>query len=653
MTRPRNGPSPASRSTRQSLSLGSSTSARPLSTHNNVQHSPRASISSSSETRTVPAAEVQFFGSTAFPAIINDDQDIVNRYAGQSRDQSILQFCNANYSQKQISEKQILEGVAVLNLLIKFPAFADCIHRYLELSYTCMVPGPFIKACVLSIQETIFGLRGKRLRQLAVDVSVNTSKPLNLFTPVPAKDYHTLFTGPNLRWEIIGFVLAMLGVSLKYDVNKQNEPSKPLPTQKLDFIHHIAEAVEYCTSICYSYSCVSHQALWLLYGDACLKNLVHGDLSFQFWRCMGDLSSMFFALGLHQANVEPEETHPFYQLEMRRRYAAQIYSMDKTISTILGRPPRISGSHCANIMPADIDDGVLLLEGDELYTSLRNVDTNGWNMDRQFRGATWRRMKLIVSQFREEVLGVCLNTHFTNDSENLVHDILTRHEFVWDQIPQELKYDELTESQHIPPPQRYVVMTTYMDQKYNCFLLHRKLVNETQWTREPLYQTSRSLLNTVLQVVSLSDQGFNMQRDISWSILYYGLPGASILAVDLLKELYRTSTTSHSQIDVIPRAEVIQNLAVFISNLQRSINRREVNQKPCKWAHAILSGILGEIIDPKSREPITRETVENQIAAGIPFSPTSGLDSDSLNLDDIFGQIGSGYLTLDASAIML
>ena len=214
-------------------------------------------------------------------------------------------------------------------------------------------------------------------------------------------------------------------------------------------------------------------------------------------------------------------------------------------------------------------------------------------------------------------------------------------------------------------------MTTYMDQKYNCFLLHRKLVNETQWTRETLYQTSRSLLNTVLQVVSLSDQGFNMQRDISWSvsaypltylfglmlrspkILYYGLPGASILAVDLLKELYRTSNTSHPQIDVIPRAEVIQNLAVFISNLQRSINRREVNQKLCKWAHAILSGILGEIIDPKSREPITRETVENQIAAGIPFSPTSGLDSDSLNLDDIFGPIGSGYLTLDASAIML
>lgn len=70
-------------------------------------------------------------------------------------------------------------------------------------------------------------------------------------------------------------------------------------------------------------------------------------------------------------------------------------------------------------MPADIDDGVLLLEGDELHSSLHNVDANGWNLERQFRGATWRRMKLLVSQFREEVLGVCLRTHFTNDSEIL------------------------------------------------------------------------------------------------------------------------------------------------------------------------------------------------------------------------------------------
>lgn len=102
---------------------------------------------------------------------------------------------------------------------------------------------------------------------------------------------------------------------------------------------------------------------------------------------------------------------------MRTRYAAQVFSMDKTVSTILGRPPRISGRYCACILPADIDDDVLFLEGEELEGTLSNVDANGWNTDGQFRGSTWRRMKLIVSQFREEVLEVCLGT-FQDDLTN-------------------------------------------------------------------------------------------------------------------------------------------------------------------------------------------------------------------------------------------
>ncbi|GKZ17202.1 hypothetical protein AbraIFM66951_009066 [Aspergillus brasiliensis] len=613
----------------------------------------RQSTSSSSTTRTVPSAETQFFGSTAFPAIITDDQNVVGRYLGQLSAQGIPSNEERLRHQDKYTDKQISEGTRVLNLLFEFPGFADSIHKYLELSYTCMVPHPFIRACVDSIQVTMQKSRGTRLRQLVVTLFANTAMPLDAFATVPAKDYHTLFTGPNIRWEIIGFVLAILGVSLKYDVNKRSKPSSTSPSgQKPDFIHRLAEGVDYCAAICNSYSCVSPQALWLLYGNACLKNLVYGDMSFQLWRCMGDVSSMFFALGLHQDDSGLEATYPFYQVELRRRYASQIYSMDKTISTFLGRPPRISGSYCANTMPADIDDEVLLLDGDELDEALRNVDANGWNMDRQFRGATWRRIKLIISQFREEILGLCLGTRFSIGSEALARDILARQEAVWDRIPHELKYDEITGSQHIPPPQRYVVMTTYMDQKYTCFLLHRKLLNETAWTREPLYRISRSLLNTVLQVVSLSDQVSNMQRDISWPMLYYGLPGASILAVDLLKHIHPSFNAPNPHINVIPRAEVIQNLAVFVSNLQRSINRREVNCESCRRAHGILSRILDEIIDPTHGEPAISETVVQQMPNSTPFSLASGIDND-LNVDNFFSQIGNWDLALDTSAIVL
>ena len=135
-------------------------------------------------------------------------------------------------------------------------------------------------------------------------------------------------------------------------------------------------------------------------------------------------------------------------------------------------------------------------------------------------------------------------------------------------------------------------------------------------------------------------------------MLYYGLPGASILAVDLLKHLHPSFNTSNPEIKVIPRAEVIQNLAVFVSNLQRSINRREVNGESCRRAHGILSRILDEIIDPTNGQLAVLDMEVQQMPNSTPFPFTSGIDSD-LNIDNFFSQIGNWDLALDTSAIVL
>ncbi|EAW06995.1 uncharacterized protein ACLA_086980 [Aspergillus clavatus NRRL 1] len=174
---------------------------------------------------------------------------------------------------------------------------------------------------------------------------------------------------------------------------------------------------------------------------------------------------------------------------------------------------------------------------------------------------------------------------------------------------------------------------TYMDQKVQL-LIASKAYGCNAVAAGTFIQDLKVPVEYNLRVVLLSDQVFNMQRGISWSMLYHRLPGASVLAVDLLENMYRASNTIDSQIDVIPRAEVIQNLAIFISNLQKIINRREVNQEACKWAHEILSGILGEVIDPQSREAISTDTVQSRIAASIPFSDTFGLDNDLVTFDD-------------------
>ncbi|KAJ6782120.1 hypothetical protein PWT90_06661 [Aphanocladium album] len=612
--------------------------------------------SSSATPDIVHATGTEFFGATAFCAIIDENRDIVNQDIGSYRNQ---QMYGGSWNANQVSETRIHAAIEALLLLTNFPATAECIYQYLDLSFTSMVPPHLIKACVASLEEIIIEpsraqsdeARDVHLRQIVLKLFENTSQPLEFFTSIPAEEYHTLFTGPNIRWEVVGFVLCVLGVALKYDINKRHMSSTRFRnTNNSHLVHQIADAVEFCISVCHRYNCVNHQALWLLHGGACLQSLIHGDMSFHYWRGIGDLSSMFFALGLHQDSARMVGSCPFYQLELRRRYAAQIFSMDKTISTLLGRPPRIPGAHCASTLPADIDNEVLLLEGEELDMALKNIDTNGWNIDRKYRGSTWRRLKLIVSRFREEVLGVCLRPQTDSESDALTRDILERHQDIWNQVPAELKYNELTGFLNIPPAMRYVVMMTYLDQRYSSFMLYRKLTKWHQNPREPLHTASRSLLRTVLQVVALSDQDPAVHRDLSSSILYYGFPGASILAVDLWKGLHGSPDDSAGQTDSIPRAEVLQNLSVFISTLQRIIDRKEAHSPACKWVHGSLSRILSEILDPQLRKP---DRTECRSAADALYLSTIGQDVDILNFDNLFSQMDGADWSADVFNVLL
>lgn len=116
---------------------------------------------------------------------------------------------------------------------------------------------------------------------------------------------------------------------------------------------------------------------------------------------------MYYALGLHQ-DCAMAQNMPFYQLELRRRYASHLYCEDKVFCTLLGRPPRIPGRYSADITCTDISDSILYLEDAALEKALETLNEDGWNKDEMLRPSTVKRMKLIVCQFREEVLEICL-----------------------------------------------------------------------------------------------------------------------------------------------------------------------------------------------------------------------------------------------------
>jgi len=86
--------------------------------------------------------------------------------------------------------------------------------------------------------------------------------------------------------------------------------------------------------------------------------------------------------------------------------------------------------------------------------------------------------------------------------------------------------------------------------------------------------------------------------------LTYGLPSASVLLLELLHQSHQPGP--HSV--VLPRAELIRNLSVFISLLSWVSRPGHGNYRTCKEAERNLSRILDRLLDP---QPVLAETVSD------------------------------------------
>ena len=99
---------------------------------------------------------------------------------------------------------------------------------------------------------------------------------------------------------------------------------------------------------------------------------------------------------------------PIWLTETRRRVFCSSYNQDKSISTFLGRPIRISKRHTDVKLPLDLRDNELTGPPADLEAAISRLDSNGWNTQSQHLRATWIRLRHIASRLREEILDFSL-----------------------------------------------------------------------------------------------------------------------------------------------------------------------------------------------------------------------------------------------------
>lgn len=112
-----------------------------------------------------------------------------------------------------------------------------------------------------------------------------------------------------------------------------------------------------------------------------------------------------FALGLHR-DTKSSDQIPEFLLESRRRSFAAAFSIDKSIATFLGRPPRIPSRYSDCSLPLDVSDNAFMSDDGNLRYSLGELDAHGWNTSGNCYPTSWMRTRFIVCKFRDEILDV-------------------------------------------------------------------------------------------------------------------------------------------------------------------------------------------------------------------------------------------------------
>ncbi|KAF5863236.1 hypothetical protein ETB97_010464 [Aspergillus alliaceus] len=519
----------------------------------------------------------------------------------------------ASPSARFVDPDRLRAGLELLKLIYDLPIYDVLIRKLYSRKAIVVVPITVIEAVIETLRTTFEGLDlssdiDAQFQALVYQISQNTSRPLTPHRSMTVHEYCASFTGKNLRWEALGAVLTISGISLMSTSDNDPDLVQAAPSNEARerLRAQIVEASSVCLSFCDQASSINELLGFAQYNDVMLKTQHYG---YQAWRRLGDLSATVYAAGFHQESSQVDDC-PFFLRQWRRICFASAFYADKAIATFVGRPPLINYRYCTLTPPMDLHEDTLVAGDESLTQEISSLSMEGWNTQRPNYRVGMIRLRFIFSVYRDQALELALGTHDDWDFVEKSNKIIEKARATLETAPSFIRYDvqgqdEDAESYASSFPSLHI----YLDYLYTIFLLQRALVKRTNTGQEALIDTSRQALSIVIRIGSECEQSMDLNRHFSWIILYYGVPSASVLTLELLHQTQGIRPHSIA----LPRAEIIRNLSVFLSCLSWVPRPTYGNYQTCKEAEKKLSHILDQIIDP---QPIQRDAF-NDVTSGL------------------------------------
>lgn len=481
--------------------------------------------------------------------------------------------------------------------------------------------------------------------QLISQVLESTSRPLTISQSLEARDFHILCSGENLRFEIIGFLLATAGRSLTFGFAPDvfNDPANR--GLKSRFIDELLRASTTCLFLCTMLATVNDINIWMYYENYLFTTMMCGYAGPPSWRRNGELSTQMYSLGIHKESTSANV--PLWLRETRRRVFCASYNQDKSISTFLGRPIRISQRHTDIALPLDLGDNETTGDKSTFEAAVQSLDSEGWNTKGRWLRASWIRLRHISLRFREEILEFSL-VKIDENVEHQLLDISQRIRTSWDSLPKHMRYWKTCWDEDVPSTVCLMLIIVDLTHWYNEFMIQKLLDYQPLTLNTALLRVSIDLLANVLTLGTIRDRSYDIHRDLLHSILLFGVPAASVLA-NALREQQHTGQSFPAEVS---RAEIIRMLSVLISHLDAAAHvensgarQGEANYNLCRKASKIFTRVIDAVLDAKAPggSGITPSSDLFALDGGIDLFPGPGLDGfEGLEFGGFGMQLGGG-----------
>lgn len=355
-----------------------------------------------------PSALPGYLGSTSYSAVLTEHRSDIPFELDSSTE--------SRPPTRSVEPDRLQSGLEVLRLLYELTICDSLIQKFYVRNFGAGAPRVLIDRIVRSIRQVFDNLDRNgidtQLRDLANQIFQNSSRPLTTHGSMTVEEYFSSFTGHNSRWEALGNIFAVSGLSLM--TTPDNDPDLVQATSddtraKDRLLAQVMDASDVCLSFCDQAVSANELLGFLQFSDVMLRTQQYGDSSYQAWRRLGDLSATVYAAGLHQEN-EPEDVCPYFLRQWRRSCFAHAFHADKSLATFVGRPPLINYRYCTLTPPLDLSDDILIKGGDALNRAISELDIAGWDTHASRHRVSTTRIRFLLAIFREQTLEIALGT---------------------------------------------------------------------------------------------------------------------------------------------------------------------------------------------------------------------------------------------------